>query len=156
MTTWHSRVTGAPAVSRGYIWEPHTEPDCRISRVLNILKITNLNKLHAFLQRKILRRSCPSSFPHASILPKMHLLEEHMVQWLKQYHLAPGLMGNKGQRASIHAHINWLETTYCGIANAVERLKHVFNMYTMETAPSLQTLRPPVKTRKRKRKDTAS
>ena len=42
MTTWRSRATGTPAVSRVYIWEPHTEPDCRVSRVLNILKITDL------------------------------------------------------------------------------------------------------------------
>ena len=78
------------------------------------------------------------------------LLEDHMVGWLKLYHLAPGLMGEQGAE-SIHAHLNRLETTYNGIANPVERLKYVFNMYIIETTPSLQILKPPVKTRKRKR-----
>ena len=51
-----------------------------------------------------------SEFPEATIIPKLHLLEDHMVEWLKKYHMAPGLMGEQGAE-SIHAHLNCLETT---------------------------------------------
>ena len=60
-------------------------------------------------------------------------------------------MGEQGAE-SIHAHINRLENTYSGIPNRLERLTYIFRMYTLETSPTLQTLKPLVKTRKRKRK----
>lgn len=91
-------------------------------------------------------------YPKATIIPKMHLLEDHMVDWMKRFHLGPGLMGEQGAE-SIHAHLNRLEATYGGMRNKLDRLKHIFQMYSIETAPSLQTLKPIVKTRKRKRSD---
>ena len=97
------------------------------------------------------RESFPrSTFPKASVLPKMHLLEDHMVDWLRKYHLAAGFMGEQGAE-SIHAHINRLEEKYQGVQNKVAKLKYIYEMYTLETAPSLQTLKPKVKTRKRRR-----
>ncbi len=44
----------------------------------------------------------------ATILPKMHLLEDHMAEWLKRFHLGAGFMGEQGAE-SIHAHLNRLE-----------------------------------------------
>lgn len=73
-----------------------------------------------------------------------------MLDWLKKFHLGAGLMGEQGAE-SIHAHLNRLERTYASVPNRVERLKQIFQMYTIETAPSLQTLKPAIKTRKRKR-----
>lgn len=90
-------------------------------------------------------------YPKATILPKMHLLEDHMVDWLRQYHLGPGIMGEQGAE-SIHAHLNRLETTYGGVRNQLDRLKYIFEMYTIETAPSLQSLTPVVKKRKRRKR----
>ena len=105
--------------------------------------------IKAFL--KHYREEFPKSkYPKASILPKMHLLEDHMVGWLKKYHLGLGLMGEQGAE-SIHAHLNRLETTYSSVRNRLERLKHIFEMYTIETTPALQSLTPTVKRRKRKR-----
>lgn len=80
----------------------------------------------------------------------MHLLEDHMVPWLRRWNLGAGFMGEQGAE-SIHAHINRLEATYSGIPNRVDRLKYIFKMYAIETAPSLLTLKPAIKTRKRKR-----
>lgn len=90
------------------------------------------------------------SFPNASVLPKMHLLEAHMVDWLRRYHLGTGFMGEQGAE-SIHAHLNRLESTYGSMRNRLDRLKQIFTMYTVEVDPSLQTLKPEVMTRKRKR-----
>ena len=77
----------------------------------------------------------------------MHLLEDHLVPRMKRWNMGAGLMGEHGAE-SIHAHINRLQTTYSGVANSVERLRQIYNMYTLETTPSLTTLRPTVKKRK--------
>ncbi len=65
-----------------------------------------------------------ASFPTASVLPKVYLLECHMVEWLRKYHLGTGFMGEQGAE-SIHAHLNRLENTYATIPNKLDRLKHV-------------------------------
>ena len=57
-------------------------------------------------------------FPTASIIPKMHILEDHVVPWMQQWHVASGLMGEQGAE-QIHAHIQRLEQTYSGVANPV-------------------------------------
>ena len=63
-------------------------------------------------------------YPNASVLPKMHLLEDHKTTWLRKYHLGAGLMGEQGAE-SIHAHLNCLEATYSSIPNRLKRLKHI-------------------------------
>lgn len=80
----------------------------------------------------------------------MHLLEDHMIDMLKRFHLGAGLMGEQGAE-SIHAHVNRMESDYKSMPNKLNRLKYLFQMYTIETAPSLQTLKPGIQTRKRKR-----
>ena len=35
-------------------------------------------------------------FPEASNLPKMHILEDHVVPWFSQWHLGFGLMEEQG------------------------------------------------------------
>ena len=97
------------------------------------------------------RTSFPrTSFPSASVLPKMHLLEAHMVGWLRKYHLGTGFMGEQGAE-SIHAHLNRLERTYSSMRNQLDQLKQIFTVYSVEVDPGLQTLKPEVKTRKRRR-----
>ena len=56
-------------------------------------------------------------FPEATILPKMHTLEDHVIPWMKQWQIGAGLMGEQGAE-SIHAHFQNLERTYAGIPNA--------------------------------------
>ena len=52
----------------------------------------------------------------------MHLLEDHMVEWLKQYNMGAGFMGEQGAE-SIHSHLKRLERTYAGMPNELQRLK---------------------------------
>lgn len=92
-----------------------------------------------------------SHFPSATVLPKMHMIEDHMIPWLKQWHLGAGLMGEQGAE-SIHAHINKLEKDYSCIPNAVDGLRYLFKEYTLETCPDLIGLQPEVKRRKRRKK----
>ena len=54
------------------------------------------------------------SFPRATVLPKMHMLEEHVVPWLRRWKVGFGIMGEQGAE-SIHAYFNNLARTYKGI-----------------------------------------
>ena len=88
------------------------------------------------------------SFPKASILPKMHILEDHVVPWIEKWRVGAGLMGEQGAE-SIHAHIGRLEDQYRGIANALERLKYIITEHNLESSPLLNSLEPEPKKRKR-------
>ena len=90
-------------------------------------------------------------YPNATILPKMHLLEDHMADWLRQHHLAAGLKGEQGAE-SIHADINKLEMDYKNTKEKLHHLKNLFEMYTIETDATLLIIKPEVKPRPRKRK----
>ena len=56
-------------------------------------------------------------------------------------------MGEQGAE-SLHTHLHSLERNYSGISNELDRLKHTFNMYNIETCPQLLELRPEPKKRK--------
>ena len=56
------------------------------------------------------------------VTPKMHMLEEHVVPWVKKWRVGFGLLGEQGAE-SIHAYFNSLKRTYCGIPDSLQRLK---------------------------------
>lgn len=93
-----------------------------------------------------------ASFPQATVLPKMHILEDHVIPWFNRWHIGFGMMGEQGAE-SIHAHLNNIEENYDSIANQLDRLKYVFRKSCLQTAPALVTVRPPPK--KRKKADTS-
>ena len=92
-------------------------------------------------------------FPWASILPKMHILEDHTIPWMCRFHVGAGLMGEQGAE-SIHATMKTLDKTYHGIRNDVDKLTYMMTERSLGTAPSLLSLRPPVKKRKTKKGDS--
>lgn len=88
-----------------------------------------------------------AEFPWATILPKMHVLEDHVIPWLRRFHIGAGLMGEQGAE-SIHARIMKLERDYRGIRDELDSLKYIVSEQALYTAPSLAALRPPIKWRK--------
>ena len=86
-------------------------------------------------------------FPWATILPKMHVMEDHVIPWLRHFHVGAGLMGEQGAE-SIHALMMKLERNFQSIPNELDRLKYIVKEQALATAPSLLTLRPPIKKRK--------
>ena len=64
-------------------------------------------------------------------------------------------MGEQGAE-SIHAHMMRLERTYQGVANEVDRLKYIFKEHMLVSAPSLTSLRPPIKKRKLEDEETTT
>ena len=90
-----------------------------------------------------------STFPQASVLPKMHLMESHMVPWLRKWHLGFGMMGEQGAE-SIHASFNSIERSFANmIHNRVDRLLSVVKEHHLRISPANITLLPPVKRRKK-------
>ena len=90
-----------------------------------------------------------TTFPHASILPKMHLMEEHMVPWIRKHHLGFGIMGEQGAE-SIHANFNEIERSFNSmIHNRVERLLAVVKTHHLRVSPVNVAMKPPIKKRKK-------
>ena len=82
-----------------------------------------------------------TTFPEATVLPKMHILEDHVVDWIRKWEIGSGLMGEQGAE-SIHAHLNLLEAQFRGIPNQLEQLKYIVREYNLEAAPALNCLQP--------------
>ena len=91
-------------------------------------------------------------FPNASVLPKMHMLEEHVVLWLKQWHVGFGLLGEQGIE-SIHAHFNSLNRTYKSMPEEVARLRQLLKEHLLHIAPENVAATPVPKSRKRAPED---
>ena len=93
------------------------------------------------------------TFPTATVIPKMHMLEEHFIPWLKKWHLGFGLMGEQGAE-SIHAYFNSLKKTYAGIPDPVDRLRHTMKEHMLHISPANIDAKPPIKKRKPYKKRT--
>lgn len=86
-------------------------------------------------------------FPTSSVTPKMHMLEEHLVPWLRRWRVGFGLLGEQGAE-SIHAYFNSLKRTYCGIPDKLKRLKQIMTEHHLHIAPDNIAVRPEIKKRK--------
>ena len=86
-------------------------------------------------------------FPTSSVIPKMHMLEEHVVPWLKEWHLGFGMMGEQGAE-SIHAYFNRLGKMFDVMPDRLQRLKHKMKEHLLHVAPANVAAKPPIKKRK--------
>ena len=76
---------------------------------------------------------------------KMHLLEDHMVDWLSKHQAGCGLMGVQGAE-SIHAKFNSLARTYSRIRDPKLKLKSIMKEHYLNVSPHLSTaVSPPVR-----------
>ena len=80
------------------------------------------------------------------------MLEDHIIPWIRQWHVGFGLMGEQGAE-SIHAAFNYDERIYANLANRVERLKSVLQNHYLKITPSNVVLQPPSKKYTKKSKD---
>ena len=87
------------------------------------------------------------TFPNASVLPKMHFLEEHVVPWLKKWRIGFGFMGEQGAE-SIHAYFNGLGTRYKSVPDPVKRMECMMREHFLHIAPANVDARPVIKKRK--------
>ena len=64
------------------------------------------------------------SFPHASIAPKLHMLEDHVVPFLQRWKVGFGFLGEQGAE-SIHARFNSIRKNCSNMPNSVTRLEAI-------------------------------
>ena len=88
-----------------------------------------------------------AEFPQATVLPKMHMLEMHVVPWLRRWGVGLGMMGEQGAE-SIHAAINCITPAYLNIPDRVKRLQCVIMEHHRQVCPTLNKCVPLVKKRK--------
>ena len=88
-------------------------------------------------------------FPGATVLPKMHMLEEHVVPFIEKWRVGCGMLGEQGAE-SIHKYFNVLERTYCSIPDRLQRLKQKVIEHHLHTSPTLADVRPAPAKRRRK------
>ena len=84
---------------------------------------------------------------------KMHLLEDHMVDWMSAHQAGCGLMGEQGAE-SIHAKFNSLARTYSGIRDPKLKLKSMMKEHYLNLSPHISTAVPPPVRRPRKSMNT--
>ena len=77
------------------------------------------------------------TFPEASITPKLHLLEDHIVDFLGQWRVGFGMLGEQGAE-SIHAAYNNLKRVYANVHDREERLRLVTQEHHRRICPLLQ------------------
>ena len=76
-----------------------------------------------------------ANFPNSTVFPKLHILEDHVQQWLQHWHIGFGIMGEQGAE-SLYAHIKKLERQYFGVANELERLKYnIVKEHNLQSSP---------------------
>lgn len=95
-----------------------------------------------------------TTFPHATVLPKMHLMEDHMVPWIRKWCLGFGTMGEQGAE-SIHASFNGIERSFaCMVHAKVEKLKCVVKEHHLRISPTNVSMLPQIKKRKKALQET--
>ena len=87
------------------------------------------------------------AFPKATVHPKMHFLEEHVVLWLKKRKIGFGFMGEQGAE-SIHAYFNTLHQSYHSIPDPIQRMEHTMREHFLHIAPANVATKPAIKRRK--------
>lgn len=88
-------------------------------------------------------------FPDATVLPKMHFLEDHMVEWAKMYSTGVGLLGEQGIE-SIHQEMNELNRNYSCIRKPTDRLKLIMDEHHRRCHPS-NISKVPLKPKRKKK-----
>ena len=92
------------------------------------------------------------TFPKATILLKMHMLEDHVVPWLRKWRVGFGLMGEQGAE-SIHASFNSMKVQSRYTYSKVEQLRRLMTEHFLRVQPANRTLLPKIKRRRRTDQD---
>eukprot|EP00731_Ephydatia_muelleri_P010746 Em0005g1332a len=89
-----------------------------------------------------------TNFPKGTIPIKMHMVEDHAVQWARSTHVGFGLLGEQGAE-SVHAKFNNLARAYSAIKGKVHQLKCIVAEHLVSIAPHNVPAIPPPKKRKK-------
>ena len=80
-------------------------------------------------------------FPGKTISPKMHILENHLLPFIKNFGFGFGLLSEQGGEL-LHASMVRFSTRASGIRNDIKRMKSIVESHHIQISPSLRTLYP--------------
>ena len=83
-------------------------------------------------------------FPKASVTPKLHMMEDHVVPWIRKWKFGLGFHGEQGAE-SIHSVFNSLKRTYNNVHSPVERLQRIMREHFLQNSPANLAAKPIVK-----------
>ena len=78
-----------------------------------------------------------SSFPKASITPKLHLLEDHTLEQLQRFRTGFGLLNEQGGEL-IHTEFNRTGRVVHGMKDPLQRLMTTVKRHHLSTTPEVQ------------------
>ena len=87
------------------------------------------------------------TFEDESITPKMHMLEDHVLDFITKWRIGLGMYAEQGGE-SIHTVFNELRKTYSCMPSAGERLKSMLEQHHMKVRPEARSMIPSPKKRK--------
>lgn len=87
-----------------------------------------------------------NEFPNR-VLPKQHILENHVPTWISRWGVGMGLHGEQGGE-SVHAEFNQLQVSVRGIRNPLKQLMALMREHHTKTSPVIQSYVVPPKKRK--------
>lgn len=91
------------------------------------------------------------NWPIENISPKLHMLEDHVLDFIHLWKTGFGFYGEQGGE-SIHHEFKRMKNRYSNVKNPVDRLRYLMNQHLLATYPKAQELKPKIKRRKFKDK----
>ncbi|KAJ8018727.1 hypothetical protein HOLleu_43131 [Holothuria leucospilota] len=81
-----------------------------------------------------------TKFGNETIPPKMHILEDHVVPFIKKWHVGLGFLGEQGVE-SVHARLNSIKYNVRGLKDDLDILKSVMVTHWVQTRPGAHSIR---------------
>ena len=91
-----------------------------------------------------------ATFPEATFPPKTHILEEHVIPFMRKWHFPLSFFGKQGGE-SIHREFVQLASTFSHVKSATSRLKKMLDMHYLAVHPKKRERIPEKKKRHIKR-----
>lgn len=80
-------------------------------------------------------------FPGKPVSPKMHILENHALPFIKNFGFGFGLLSEQGGEL-LHASMVRFSARASGIRNNIKRMKSIVESHHIQISPSLRSLWP--------------
>ncbi len=80
------------------------------------------------------------------VTPKLHMLEDHIVPWIRRWGVGVGFHSEQGAE-SIHTHFNTLQRIYASTRNPTQRLERVMKEHYLKNCPENRARIPTIKRR---------
>ena len=89
------------------------------------------------------------TWPSESITPKLHMLEHHVVPFIKKWRFGLGVYSEQGGE-SMHAELNNIQDTLFNHMHGTQRLRSILKEHHLRVHPLAKKMKPKIQKRKRK------